>query len=208
MDILDYQTLLLQIIILLLVATVTVGAILIYYFFRISGQLESHILAMRSKTQERRQESPRVFRETGYAAPVEVIPPITVPPPVRKTETETVAPIHNEQDLTQAPVALTGQPPPGSLNEIKMRYSLDELTLATEDGLLIESTEPDHEGHAARYSMRYSETGEGWEDGAFIFSLIHKGSTVIGMAGSAEPLADSTRASVIKDVRAILSKMI
>jgi hypothetical protein len=98
--------------------------------------------------------------------------------------------------------------PPLSLDDIKIRYELSGITLSTEDGLLIGSSEPDQEEYAARYSQRYAETGEGWEDGAFIFSLIHKGSTVIGMAGSETILPEEVRAALIRDVRALLSEMV
>lgn len=212
MDLFEYQTLLLQIIILLLVATLTVGCVIIFYFLKISRAFEERIASLPGLHAERTHATPRRSREVRTRAVPGVVERETPIPPV---ESPVETPLEPTEDSLPVPPPIPvvsptviDQPPAGSLEEIKDRYSLGELTLATDDGLLIGSTEQDREQAAARYSARYAETGEGWEDGAFLFSLIYKGSTVIGIAGSDVPLTDSTRASIVKDVRVVLSKLV
>jgi hypothetical protein len=210
MDIIDYQTLLLQIIIILMAATITVGCILIYYFMRVSRDIEHQVHLMKSARHEKRREVQKepiqpLLRQLEPEP--ELIPPVHEPVVIKEPEIIPAASnvILSKQDTEPDSARHI---PPLSLDDIKIRYELSGITLSTEDGLLIGSSEPDQEEYAARYSQRYAETGEGWEDGAFIFSLIHKGSTVIGIAGSETMLPDAMRAALIRDVRALLSEMV
>ena len=210
MDIADYQTLLLQIIIILLAATITVGCILIYYFMRVSRDIEHQVQLLKSVRHEKRRAAHKDLKEPllrQLEPESERVSPVREQAIIREPE---IIPTSTQVVLSEPDTRpdSTKQISIRSLDDIKIRYSLTGITLSTEDGLLIGSTESDQEEYAARYSQRYAETGEGWEDGAFIFSLIHKGSTVIGMAGSETILPEEVRASLIRDVRSVLSEMV
>jgi len=93
----------------------------------------------------------------------------------------------------------------GSLEEalglISRKYSLESITLATADGLLIASTKPGSEDEAARYSHLYTQGKLRGENGIELLGMSHRGETVIAITRSSAPISDDQRDALEKDIQ-------
>jgi hypothetical protein len=70
-----------------------------------------------------------------------------------------------------------------SLAALAKKYSLDEITLATADGLVLASSQSSPSADAiAGYCGAYNENPEARVPGIMLFGMVHKGSDLIGIA--------------------------
>jgi hypothetical protein len=71
----------------------------------------------------------------------------------------------------------------GSLAALAKKYSLDEITLATADGLLLASSHSSPSADdIAGYCGIYNENPQARIPGIMLFGMVHKGSDLIGIA--------------------------
>jgi hypothetical protein len=77
-----------------------------------------------------------------------------------------------------------------SLEALAAKYALEEITLATSDGLLLASSQKTPSTDAvARYAEMYAENMRPWPPGIILFSIEHKGSLLVGIAKTKDLLA-------------------
>jgi len=92
----------------------------------------------------------------------------------------------------------------GNVSSLAEKYRLSEVTLATHDGLVITSTQDHGRESAARFSELWKTREENPEKGVYLFEIEHKGSPVIGILRSDDPVHNMTLRDIENDTRKIL----
>ena len=85
-------------------------------------------------------------------------------------------------------------------------YKLNSFTMATSDGLVISSTDPDPDLDAANYSYLYLKGEQPESPKIRLIGVPHKGGTVVGIIKSEEELLDNDLSLIERDLRFILRK--
>ncbi len=96
-----------------------------------------------------------------------------------------------------------------SLTTLAEKYSLDEITLSTSDGLLLASSRKTPSADAiARYSEMYAGNLRPWPPGIILFGLEHKGSLLVGIAKTKDLLVQDADQDLIRETKDILNRWI
>ncbi|MFA4861073.1 hypothetical protein [Methanoregula sp.] len=121
--------------------------------------------------------------------------------PVRK---EPEPPVARQIDLVSGKRDLSD-----SLAALATKYSLDSVTLATCDGLVIASTSPDGaEIDAARFAEIYVSSPLFETPGAVIIGIAHEGSDIIGIIRANNEISDEICGNIESDTKVILNSWI
>ena len=92
----------------------------------------------------------------------------------------------------------------GNVASLAEKYRLSEVTLATYDGLMITSTQDHGRESAARFTELWKTGAGNPEKGVYLFEIEHKGSPVIGIIRSDNPVHNMTLQDIENDTRKIL----
>ena len=96
-----------------------------------------------------------------------------------------------------------------SLVALAEKYSMDEITLATADGLLLASSRPTPSADAvARYAGMFAENVQPRPPGITLFGLEHKGSFLVGIAKAGDLPVQAREPDLIRDTKDILNRWI
>ena len=96
-----------------------------------------------------------------------------------------------------------------SLAALAEKYSLDELTLATADGLLLASSRTSPSADAvARYAGMFAENVQPRPPGITLFGLEHKGSFLVGIAKAGALPVQEADPELVSDTKDILNRWI
>ena len=94
----------------------------------------------------------------------------------------------------------------GSLLALAEKYSLDQFTIATKDGLVFASSgSKDAQNDAAIYSNIYSNDPGASVTGVVLFELVHKNSGLIGIIRTDKPVPDPILGKIAADTKDILN---
>ena len=105
--------------------------------------------------------------------------------------------VRDRKDLADSLVALTE------------KYSLHAFTLATRDGLIIATTDPDAAtADAARYADMFVNAPLYETPGVVLFGLAHKGSDLVGIIRANKGLSDEIGQNIEDDTKDILNSWI
>ena len=92
-----------------------------------------------------------------------------------------------------------------NLQALAEKYSLSEITLATEDGLVIASSaERDVQADAARYSQMLKQKSAPDEPGVMLFELDLYGSHLVGITRTRNELRQNLKPGIDEDTKGIL----
>ncbi len=92
-----------------------------------------------------------------------------------------------------------------SLQALARKYSLFEITLATDDGLVFASSaERDVQADAAKYSQIMKQKSSLNEPGVTLFELDHKGSHLVGIIRTKNELVQNGETGIREDTKGIL----
>jgi hypothetical protein len=93
-----------------------------------------------------------------------------------------------------------------SLQTLAEKYSFDEFTIVTADGLLLGSSRNRiPAADAATYSELFFRKQSGEMPGVVLFGLAHKDSTLIGVIRSKNPMTRETELKVTNETKDILN---
>ena len=96
-----------------------------------------------------------------------------------------------------------------SLCALAEKYSLDEITLATADGLLLASSRsPPSADAVARYAGMFAENVQPRPPGIILFGMEHKGSFLVGIAKAGNLPVQEPDPELISDTKDILNRWI
>lgn len=95
-----------------------------------------------------------------------------------------------------------------NLIELFGHYNLNSFTMATSDGLVISSTDPDAEEDAASYSYLYLQGKQPESLNVRLIGVPHKGGTVVGIIKSDDELSENSLALIERDIKYILRRNI
>jgi len=161
------------------------------------------ILIILLKNQRRAKESPDNINLDPSRTPfrVQKIPAYTTDnSPTENADFPNLA-RNKEGDCIEGKADLSG-----SLEALAEKYALDEITLATSDGLLLASSKKTHSAVAvARYSEMYAENMRPWPPGIILFGLEHKGSLLVGIAKTRDMLAQEPDRDLVCETKDILN---
>jgi hypothetical protein len=148
--------------------------------------------------------SGRKSSRLAYQPENRLIPPVvskSIPRPVKKSP---VAPSPMEISLIEGRSNLTD-----SLEALVEKYSLEEFTLATSDGLLFASSgaKSAHED-AAYYSEIYTNDPLSETPGVVLSGVSHKGSDLVLIIKTLLPLTKEARKRIETDTQDILNRWI
>jgi len=92
-----------------------------------------------------------------------------------------------------------------SLKALAEKYSILEITLASDDGLVLASSaERDVQADAARYSLIVKRQEATDEPGVILFELYHKEAHIIGIIRELQDLPHNWRKEIREDTKGIL----
>lgn len=135
------------------------------------------------------------------ARPVPAVPPGAIPRPARKAVTA-VQP--KEVDLIDGRADITD-----SLRALMEKFSFDDLTIATSDGLVFASVGSDEaQVDAARYSEVFANDRVSQDPGVILIGISHKGSDLVLIAKTSRQVLDETRKIIGNDTKDILNRWI
>lgn len=93
-----------------------------------------------------------------------------------------------------------------SLLALAEKYSLDEITLATSDGLLLAtSSRKPAVADIARYCEAYTANPRARSPGILLFGVEHKGSSLVGIAKTKGPDLQEPGEDLVRDTKDILN---
>ena len=111
------------------------------------------------------------------------------------------APLRKEIDCLQDKVDITQ-----SLVALAEKYSLDEITIATSDGLLLASSlKAPSADNIARYCKMYTINSRPWPPGTMLFGVEHKGSFLVVIAKTKDPLLQEPDPELVYKTKDILN---
>jgi hypothetical protein len=94
----------------------------------------------------------------------------------------------------------------GSLLALAEKYSLDQFTIATKDGLVFASSgSKNAQNDAAVYSSMYSDDPGTIIPGVVLFELVHKNSGLVGIIRTDKPVPERILAKIAADTKDILN---
>lgn len=94
----------------------------------------------------------------------------------------------------------------GSLRALALKYSLDQFTLATSDGLLFASSEGiSAYEDAARYAALYTGNPTDGTEGIALFGFTHRGSDLVGIARTTLQISRERRRMIVDETQVILN---
>jgi hypothetical protein len=128
-------------------------------------------------------------------------------------------PVNNSDDSSDQEMVFASAPRPKEIDCLKGRadlreslaalakkYSLDEIVLATSDGLLLASSQKMPSADAvARYAMMYTENTQPLPPGIVLFGLEHKGSLLVGIAKTKDMLIQEPEQDLVRETKDILN---
>jgi len=132
------------------------------------------------------------------ARPVRVVPPGAIPRQARKSPAhpspKEVSLLNGRADITE------------SLQALAEKYSLDQFTIATSDGLVFASSSGDDaQTDAALYSESFNNNPLAETPGATLTGLNHKGSDLVLIIRAPLSVPDEIRISIENDTKDILN---
>ena len=132
---------------------------------------------------------------------------IPVPLPGSLSETVTPAPAKPRQRKIDC---VSGNADLGeSLAALAEKYSLEEITLATADGLLLASSgKAPSADTVARYAGMYAENVQPRPPGIMLFGLEYKGSLLVGVAKTRDLYAQEPEQDLLNETKDILNRWI
>jgi len=143
----------------------------------------------------------RKFAYQPESKPLLHIPAVRKSVQVRK---EPESPVTCQIDLVSSKQDLSD-----SLAALAKKYSLDSVTLASCDGLVIASTNPDGGViDAARFAEMYVSSPLFETPGAVVIGFAHKGSDLIGIIRANGEISDEICQNIEKDTKVILNSWI
>ncbi|MDO9326910.1 MAG: hypothetical protein Q7T80_18325 [Methanoregula sp.] len=160
----------------------------------------------RSKTRRCREQDPdsvppatrHRFDYQPEAKPIPLIPSPARPAPLVRGA---ILPKPKDIDLTTTCNNLNE-----SLIALLRKYSLDNFTIATADGLIFGSTQGNAAWNdAATYSELFKNNSLAETPGVALFGLTHKGSELIGIIRTKTPLPESSVHQITADAKVILN---
>jgi hypothetical protein len=175
--------LLLTTMLLVLVLLITCFGMLMY-LIRVNRGMEALIAGMkRSRTGPvERSPEPGPQKDEGV--------PVTAPAPECHRDVDI---LENSSDIRQ------------NMEALNKKYGLGSITLASPDGLVIASSDPDAQQIAARYS-HMKKKGLKPEDARIqVFDMYYRGSPITGIIRVNHPLPASWLSSIEEDTRKILN---
>jgi hypothetical protein len=92
-----------------------------------------------------------------------------------------------------------------NLQALVVKYHIDGITLSTTDGLMIATTTSSGQKDAAQFSQALKLVDPPAEPGIKLFSIMHKGSSVIGIVRSDHQLADNSLKNIERDTEKIMN---
>lgn len=111
------------------------------------------------------------------------------------------APLRKEIDCLQDKANITQ-----SLVALAEKYSLDEITIATSDGLLLASSlKAPSADNIARYCKMYTINSRPWPPGTLLFGVEHKGSFLVVIAKTKDPLLQEPDPELVHKTKDILN---
>lgn len=96
-----------------------------------------------------------------------------------------------------------------SLNALAKKYRVEQITLATVDGLLLASSREEGAVHdAATYSQVFTADPQSKNPDILVFSIDHKGSTIIGSVRKKTVMSSEIKQQMKDDTKDILNRWI
>jgi hypothetical protein len=92
-----------------------------------------------------------------------------------------------------------------SMEALTEKYSLDSITLASPDGLVIASSDPDADQIAAQYSHMMKKGTKPEDPRTQVFEMHYRGSPLVGIIRVGHPLPATWLSSIEEDARKILN---
>ena len=135
-------------------------------------------------------------KETKPLSPPEAADksPGTALPSVEQVQTNEIELLAGRADIAESLLALSE------------KYSLDQFTIATEDGLVFASSgSKNAQNDAAIYSSLYSEDPGTAIPGVVLFGLVHKSSGLIGIIRTNRPVSERILENIAADTKDILN---
>jgi hypothetical protein len=137
------------------------------------------------------------------AKPILVIQPKGIQPAVSPVPKVTAAEVPKETDVD---LTSTCRDMTGSLGALVEKYSLNNFTIATADGLIFSSSGGDTaQVDAATFSEIFKSDPTASTPGVVLFGITHKGSDLIGIVREKAPLPKKTRQQIATDTKVILN---
>jgi hypothetical protein len=140
----------------------------------------------------------------GYqpgAKPVSPIPKKTIPQPVQKDD---VLPLPKELSVIDGIEDVTG-----SFRALVEKYSLDQFTLATADGLVFASSGGEAaQTDAAEYGELFLNTPFAETPGVVLFGFTHKGSDLVGIIRTNLQVPEEIARMIENDTKDILNRWV
>ncbi|MDD4136725.1 MAG: hypothetical protein PHT99_02380 [Methanoregula sp.] len=145
--------------------------------------------------------SPRHPEYQPGAQPISPVPKKSIPEPVQRPD---VLPQPKEVSVVDGITDITG-----SFRALVEKYSLDQFTLATADGLVFasgggESAQTD----AARYSELFTNDPLAETPGIVLFGFTHKGSDLVGIIRTNLRIPEEIARMIENDTKDILNRWI
>lgn len=143
------------------------------------------------------QKKPRLDYQPEIR-PIPAVPQKTVLRPVQKSAVlprpKEISLLNGKTDITQ------------SLLSLVEKYSLDQFTIATSDGLVFASNGAETaQDDAARYVDLYTNNPDSDIPGVVLRGISHKGSDLVLIIRTALPVPEETRQSIENDTKDILN---
>jgi hypothetical protein len=143
------------------------------------------------------QKMPRLAYQPE-ARPIPAVQSKSIPRPVQKSpnlpKPREVSLLNGRADITQ------------SLHGLMEKYSLDQFTIATSDGLVFASGGSDTaQTDAAQYGQMYAADPHSETPGVLLSGLTHKGSDLVLIIRTPHPVPEDTRQGIEKDTKDILN---
>lgn len=185
MEITEINTiLLLTATLLLLILLITISG-MFWYLIRVNRGIQTLIAAMRNKqsvpvTRSPEDSSPQKGDERPLTSPAQEC--------------------HRTVDILQDRTDIQR-----NMEALGEKYGLDSITLASPDGLVIASSDPDADQTAAQYSHMMKEGTKPEDSRIQLFEMHYRGSPLIGIIRVDRPLPATWLSSIEEDARKILN---
>ena len=152
------------------------------------------------RARSRKREGPR----QNFAYQPELRP---VFPLAKRTAPETNVPVLPALPPVKPGNVIDGQTSVnGSLRALATKYSLDQFTIATSDGLLFASSgETSAYEDAAQYAALYASSPTDESGGIVLIGLTHQGSDLVGIARTTLQIPRERRRMIAEETQVILN---
>jgi hypothetical protein len=92
-----------------------------------------------------------------------------------------------------------------NFQSLRDKYYLDAFTLATNDGLVVASSDRDAQADAAQYSQVFTLGEKPTDPAVRLFGMSHQGSSLVGIIKTNRSIPDSWMKSIEDDAKRILN---